>query len=243
MRSVNRLPGSSETTDFSPKAAEASGVQPRLTTGIKRLDKLLGGGIPKGQISEIVGSPSSGKTGLLLSILARAVSQGEKVVYVDIFDSLDPSRAQNIGIDLNHFLWVRCFDWSLDERIGKALKAMDILVRSEGFGVLVLDLDDPTRALEKNLVDPVRKIPLNIWYRLKRIIQRKKSALVLLGHSPCSGSASSLVLGLNRSKALWNPGGEMHGGPRQLGLFRGIGSDAQLLRGKRHGHVEVYSDF
>jgi hypothetical protein len=88
-----------------------------LSTGMKHLDLLLSGGIPRGQITEIVGPSSSGKTSLLLSILSQATQRGEVVAYVDSFSSLDPAFARKAGIDLQRLLWVR----------GGALKAVDIL--------------------------------------------------------------------------------------------------------------------
>ena len=74
-----------------------------LPTGIERLDLLLGGGLERGQITEIVGAPSSGRTSVLFSILAQATGRGEMVAYVDAFDSLDPNFAEKSGIDLRRY--------------------------------------------------------------------------------------------------------------------------------------------
>ncbi len=94
-----------------------------LSTGMKHLDLLLSGGISRGQITEIIGPSSSGKTSLLLSILSQATQRGEVVAYVDSLSSLDLAFAQKAGIDLQRLLWVR----------GGALKAVDILAQAGGF--------------------------------------------------------------------------------------------------------------
>ena len=65
-----------------------------LPTGIKRLDRLLCGGIARGHLTEIVGPLSSGRTSLLFSVLAHATNRGELVAYIDPQTSLDPASAQ-----------------------------------------------------------------------------------------------------------------------------------------------------
>jgi len=211
-----------------------------LSTGVRSLDFLLGGGLPRGQISEIVGALSSGKTGLLFSILAQAVSRGEKVVYIDVFDSFDPLYAQAAGMNCNNLLWIRCRDLPGKVRLDKALKAMDILARSEGFDVLALDL---APVFSPDAEDPAGRIPFNVWFRLKRLIEGKKTSILLLSRHACSGSASALVLGIDRHRVRWffPSTVDQQNSLRRIGLFRGIYSDIRLLRGKRHGHVQIYS--
>ena len=73
----------------------------RLPTGIDCLDELLGGGLPRGHVSEIVGGPSSGRTALLHALLASATRRGEATAVVDLPDALDPRSLANAGVDLN----------------------------------------------------------------------------------------------------------------------------------------------
>ena len=82
-------------------------ANPKYATGVEPLDRLLSGGLPQGQISEIVGPMSSGKTGLLLKILSETTGRGERVAYVDPFHSFDPALASQSGLVLSRFLWVR----------------------------------------------------------------------------------------------------------------------------------------
>src|SRR5687768_6124267 len=76
-------------------------------TGLPDVDRLLGGGFPRGAVSEIAGPPSSGRTSLAFALLARATARGEVVALVDAGDALDPPSAAAAGIDLARLLWVR----------------------------------------------------------------------------------------------------------------------------------------
>ncbi len=54
----------------------------RLSTGIERLDKLLGDGLIKGSSTLILGPSGSGKTLLILTIIAENVLKGEKALFI-----------------------------------------------------------------------------------------------------------------------------------------------------------------
>ena len=78
-----------------------------LPTGTPELDALLGGGIPRGNIAEITGASTTGRTSLALSILARAIGQGAVCAWVDVQDALDPETASAYGVQLERLLWLR----------------------------------------------------------------------------------------------------------------------------------------
>ena len=71
------------------------------------LDRGLAGGLPRGQVSEVVGPASSGRTSVAWAALAAASRRGESIALIDTFDRFDPPTAQACGIDLSHLLWVR----------------------------------------------------------------------------------------------------------------------------------------
>ncbi|MGH9330658.1 MAG: hypothetical protein ACRD09_09455 [Vicinamibacterales bacterium] len=48
--------------------------EPPVPTGLAGLDAALGGGLPRGELSEIVGPRSSGRTSVALTVLAAAVA-------------------------------------------------------------------------------------------------------------------------------------------------------------------------
>src|SRR5438034_7187467 len=76
-------------------------------SGITALDAKLGGGFPRGQLSELVGARSSGRTSLLLRMIAAATGRGELVALVDALDMFDVSAAAAAGIDFDRLLWIR----------------------------------------------------------------------------------------------------------------------------------------
>src|SRR5258705_4026782 len=75
-------------------------------TGIGKIDARLNG-FPRGAITEIHGTASSGRTSLLLSSLAIATTE-ETCALVDTSDSFDLSSAANARVDCDCLLWVRC---------------------------------------------------------------------------------------------------------------------------------------
>src|SRR6476660_2223177 len=77
------------------------------STGHAGLDARLSGGIPRGQVSELVGPRSSGRTGLMLQMLAAATRRGELVALVDALDMFDVESAVGAGIELERLLWIR----------------------------------------------------------------------------------------------------------------------------------------
>ena len=74
---------------------------------VEALDRALGGGLPRGQMSEVVGPVSSGRTSLAWTALSAATSRGEWVALVDTFDRFDPATAAEAGLALPQLLWVR----------------------------------------------------------------------------------------------------------------------------------------
>ncbi len=107
---------------------------PVIPTGALSLDVALGiGGIPRGRIVEIYGPESSGKTTLAMHILAEAQKMGENVAFIDAEHAFDPDYAKNIGLETNE-LYISQPDFG-----EQALEILETLVRSAGFGVIVID--------------------------------------------------------------------------------------------------------
>jgi recombination protein RecA len=105
-----------------------------IPTGSISLDLAIGvGGVPRGRIVEIFGPESSGKTTLALSIAARAQAEGGVVAFIDAEHALDPSWAEKIGVKLDDLLV------SQPNYGEQALDICDLLVRSNGIDVVVVD--------------------------------------------------------------------------------------------------------
>jgi len=80
-----------------------------VSSGIAQIDSLTGaGGLPRGALTEIFGPDSSGRTSLLLSLLAQMTAREEACALVDSTDAFDPQSAEAAGVDLRRLLWVRC---------------------------------------------------------------------------------------------------------------------------------------
>jgi len=90
--------------------ASRLGVRPQprtILTGIPPVDELTGG-IPRGGLTEIFGPASSGRTSLLLALMAQMTAREEVCALVDASDAFDPHSAAAAGMDLERVLWVRC---------------------------------------------------------------------------------------------------------------------------------------
>jgi RecA/RadA recombinase len=83
-------------------------LRPVASTGIPALDELLGGGLPLGAITEMVGQECSGRTSLALSFVSQMTQTGKVCAWVDVSNALHPESAAATGVDLSRLLWVRC---------------------------------------------------------------------------------------------------------------------------------------
>jgi recombination protein RecA len=111
-----------------------------LSTGIPAIDSIVGG-IPCGEITEIVGSRwcSAGRKSLQSQLLARA-TKDQFCALIDATDSFDPKSARAAGVDLRRLLWIRCGGQGM-KAMEQAFKSADLLLQgSGGFGFLALDL-------------------------------------------------------------------------------------------------------
>jgi DNA repair protein RadA/Sms len=90
-------------TDFSSKVvklSESKAVkEPRIETHISEFDRLLGGGLVKGQLTLLAGAPGIGKSTLMLQVAAE-LSKERKVLYISGEESIGQisGRAQRLGV-------------------------------------------------------------------------------------------------------------------------------------------------
>jgi recombination protein RecA len=105
-----------------------------IPTGAISLDLALGiGGVPRGRVVEIYGPESSGKTTLAQCIIAQAQRLGGTAAYIDAEHALDPTYAERCGINIVDMLI------SQPDTGEQALEIVDMLVRSGGVDVIVID--------------------------------------------------------------------------------------------------------
>ena len=107
---------------------------PSISTGSLGLDLALGiMGLPKGRVVEIFGPESSGKTTLTLQVIAECQKQGGTAAFIDAEHALDPIYAEKIGVKIDDLLL------SQPDTGEQALEVADIMVKSGGIDVLVID--------------------------------------------------------------------------------------------------------
>src|SRR3954470_10453954 len=170
-------------------------------TAVPALDRLLDGGLPRGQLVELVGGRRSGRFSTLLAVLAAATRVGEVAALVDLGDGLEPAAALALGADLERLLWLR------PTKLKDALAGAEMLLAS-GFPLVVLDLGQP----------PVRggRGVEAAWLRLARAARAHDAALLVGAPYRVTGTAAAAVLQAGRGHAAWM--GEA-GSPRLLTGF------------------------
>jgi hypothetical protein len=136
---------------------------------------------------------------------------------VDAGDALNPASAMAAGVEMQHLLWVRCKKtvpssrfpvlssfpehnfknsnhlalgnerkvW--ESQLEQVLKVTDLLLQSNGFGMIVLDLADIP-------VHSARRISLASWFRFRRVIEHTPTVLLILEQQPIAGSCSSVLV-------------------------------------------------
>src|SRR5664279_3046385 len=160
----------------------------RAPAGVAEIDSAIGG-LPRGCLTEIVGPASSGRTTLLLSVLAAATAREEACALVDAGDAFSPHSAADAGVQLARLLWVRA-----GHGAEHALKAADLLIQGGGFGVVVMDLGDTSP-------QTARRISLASWFRLRRAVEHTPTILVGLARQSNAKTCASLVIECGRHAA------------------------------------------
>ena len=209
-----------------------------LATGVPGLDDRLGGGLPRGELSEIVGPRSSGRSSVLGALLASATRQGELAALVDSLDQFDPPSGAAAGIVLSRLLWVRgpavgaggppdarvgartCRVDLLTMAVTRAIKAFGLILQAGGFGLVGLDLADVPPAV-------LQRLPFTTWRRLHRMVEGTDTACALLASTPTARSAGGVTVLLGESqerRACWS------GESERARLLAGIDVAARVAR-------------
>ena len=184
-----------------------------LPMDIALVDVCLRGGLPRGQLSELTGTCSSGRTTLLLQLMAAATRRGEIAAFVDTHDRLDVASAAAAGVDLDRLLWIRGMTGMTGTRgpgsgvrdpsgretrggrretdpvIDRALKALNLVLQAGGFSLVAIDLADVP-------LERLRQIPFTTWPRVQRASEGSDTACVLVTPEPLARSAGGLTLSL-----------------------------------------------
>lgn len=150
-----------------------------LPTALDALDTLLGGGLERGRLVELVARHAAGRFAIVLSALASATQTGEAAALIDLGDHFDPQLAEAAGVDLRRLLWVR------PQTVKEAVMSAE-MITATGFQLVVLDLGlHPLRG---------RRAPEAAWVRLARTAATHRAALLVSSPYPQTGTACDAVV-------------------------------------------------
>jgi hypothetical protein len=185
-----------------------------FVAGIPALDRYWGGGVPRGQVSEIWGPPSSGRTALACVVAAMAIQTGNDVAWIDPGDTLDPAAATSAGVDLERLFWLRG-----GPGLPRTISATATILGSGIFELVVLDLSDLS-AFE------AQRLPASTWLRFQRLIEGTPVALLILGRRHLFRGPLGFSLELRRVRHRWQGVGPGR-------LLGGVAAEATLAAGTR----------
>jgi hypothetical protein len=171
-----------------PVAADA------LPTGIGDLDAALGGGVPRGRLTEVSGPLGAGKATLMRALISTALERGQGVACIDASRTLDP--ADWASLDCDFLRMVRPRDPA------RGAWCADVLLRSGAFTLVVLDGAPPL----------TRQVAL----RLVGLARDKDAAFVVVGDGAVSQVGGAVRMEMRRR---WGGGGQRR--PSELTVLRG----------------------
>jgi len=221
-------------------------------TGVPAVDTALAGGFPRGELSELAGPRSSGRTTVLLHTLAAATARGELVALVDALDMLDVDSAAAAGVDLRRLLWIRghvvsnpglCRD--LNQRaMEQAVKALGLVLQAGNFGVVALDVAEAP-------ADAIRRLPFTTWLRLQRMVEGSQTACVIVGSAAVARSSAGVTVrtGMTQGSRIGDPGSGIRDQPSGIGarftprLFAGLDVTVGVVRARARVPENISASF
>jgi recombination protein RecA len=149
---------------------------PALSTGFAALDRLLDGGVPRGDLTEIVGSPTSGATTIALQVIAAAQREHDAALYFDLASAFDSDYARQQGVRFDDLMVVRAgFDTAVEALFDVVATGIPGVVAFNTFPVLSKTQHHQLAA---------------VLTRLQPMLRHSRCALLAL--TPYSGSAGVL---------------------------------------------------
>lgn len=144
-------------------------AETRFSTGLPLLDALFpDNGIPYGQLIELSGSPSSGKTGVAMKLLAR-ITAFARVLYLDPGHAFFPPAAVAAGVTLAHLVLTS------PPNLLDGLRIAEQMLERQLCRAVLCDLTNRTEPL-----------PLVLIHRLRLKTVRAKGLVLFLTNSATS---------------------------------------------------------
>jgi len=127
-----------------------------IPTGVKPIDHLLGGGIPRGRVTELFGAYSTMKSYIALSTIAEAQKDGLACALVDTEHAFEPDWASEIGVDTDSLIY------QTPETGEEAVDTIEALIRMD-CGLIVWDSiaatlpqSEASKRMSKENIQPAR---------------------------------------------------------------------------------------
>ena len=225
------------------------------STGIAEMDALTGG-LPRGCLTEICGSASSGRTSFLIRTLAAATERQEVCAFVDVSDAFHPQSGVDAGIEFHNLLWVRCDGESRDlknRKHARENKRAQFFISPDGqlssnavHKNWQTSLEQALKATDLLLqsggfglvaidlgdvpVEAARRVPLTSWFRFRRAVEKTATILLVITRGPCTGTCASLLLHLTSASV--TPGGSQANAPHHAELLRGMAVNCERARSR-----------
>ena len=161
-----------------------------LPTGNTALDDALGGGLPRGSLTEIAGPERSGKTTLTLSFAAHTQQEHGLAVIVDADQSVRMHILHRTGVDPTN-LW-----YHVPKSAEQAFDILEALVCSNAVDLVVLD--SIVRLISESEIsgcDGPKWLP-SMLRSLRKALQPSRTCLVVTRHSEDDREFLDQTLGL-----------------------------------------------
>ncbi len=156
-----------------------------LSTGFDRLDEALGiGGIPKGYLTHLSGTPTSGATTLACKLLAQA--RGEAAVCVDLARTFDTDYAARCGVEVDSLLIIR------PNGFDQALEPLSALLEKTAAAVLLLNA--------RSIPHPFDTAAL---HRLITTLHRSNCPLIVVEPAPTRHLAEAAAVRMHLARSRW----------------------------------------
>ena len=228
---ARKLDGTLTTALPSLERADAAA---RAPTRLTALDSVLRGGLPRGELCELVGPRSSGRMTVWMKLAAASTARGEIAALIDTCDRMDVASVASAGVHVERFLWIRGAATgretpdalpTSERALDRALKALNLVLQAGGFGLVGIDLADVTPVL-------LKRLPFTTWMRVQRAVEESDTVCILMASEPLARSAGGITLSLDGC-ASWS------GATRRSRRLDGIDIAARVISPRRRVGGEV----
>lgn len=206
----------------------------RLKSQFTELDRVLGGGVVKGSLTLIAGSPGIGKSTLMLQLAQAFASENHKVLYVCGEESCEQTslRARRIGV--NHdFIYL--FHHTVFSSISHQIEALQPeIVILDSIQVLYKE----GLPSSPGSIVQVREITMECM----KLAKTKEVAIFLVGHVTKSGEIAGPKVLEHMVDTVLEFEGDLHFGLRLLRCLKnrfGSTEDSAIFQMKKEGFQEI----